>query len=375
MKTFIFIGLTIILFGCKKIVTEIKEVPTPIKHSWLYDSSMDGLQKIILSTVNLNDTTLVCSNRQIMDYVNSNQLNGSMSGNFLELYEYSGYGSMKPPSLSQRIGVFPVDSNRLKIFSVFNPIDNYGNFLFSPTYSSSATSRKGFPLAYFGSGYSIVDDRYILAPFEIDYTNEIARCVLIRVDTTKGSANSVQLGSATYIDLKPATSTIDFTSDGYYSYSFFNKFFILLSDQFYRVDTSGNVKSFGSQPISSTSGGILRMFRIRNNLFAICYSNTIYSIIVSTDFGETWSIFANNVDPNFANLTFENVDGNLYAYYMSHIFKFSLSGNSLNYVELDNDGLETNQITGINKAGKCAFVSTLSGLYYRDTTSFETPKK
>lgn len=117
------------------------------------------------------------------------------------------------------------------------------------------------------------------------------------------------------------------------------------------------------------------MFGIRNNLFAICYSNTIYSLIVSTDFGETWSVFANNVAPNFADLTFENIDGNLYAYYMSHIFKFSLSGNSLDYVELDNDGLETNQITGINKAGKYAFVSTLSGLYYRDTTNFETPKK
>jgi hypothetical protein len=53
----------------------------------------------------------------------------------------------------------------------------------------------------------------------------------------------------------------------------------------------------------------------------------------------------------------------------------TLNGNNLNFVELDNDGLQTNQITGINKVGKNAFVTTTSGLFYRDTSSFNTPKK
>jgi hypothetical protein len=310
-----------------------------------------------------------------MNYINSNHLNGSMSGAFLELYEYAGFGSMKPPSLSQKIGVFPVDSNRLKIFSVSAPTPGYGNFLFSPAYSNSASSIKGFPLADMGSGYSIVNNRYILAPFEIDYTNEIARCALIRVDTTYGFANSVQLGSATNINLTPAPSTLGFATGNYYSYSFFDKFFIMLSGQFYRVDTLGNIKSFGYGPVSSMDGSVLKMFSLQNYLFGIYHSSTKYYMIVSTDFGENWSVFASDIDPWFSDITFQNIDGNLYGFFMSQIWKFSLSGNTLNYVELDNDGLETNQITGINKAGKYVFVSTLSGLYYRDTTDFETPRK
>jgi len=59
----------------------------------------------------------------------------------------------------------------------------------------------------------------------------------------------------------------------------------------------------------------------------------------------------------------------------STLANLTLSGNNLSYQELDNDGLQTNQITSINECGKYVFATTLSGLIYRDTATFNTPKK
>ena len=98
--------------------------------------------------------------------------------------------------------------------------------------------------------------------------------------------------------------------------------------------------------------------------------------MVSTDFGETWSLYFSLPQGSpYLSLTYQNVGNELYAYFMSQLWQVTMSGNSLTYTELDNDGLKTNQITNINKVGKYAFVSTLSGLYYRDTATFITPKK
>ncbi|MFX4528024.1 hypothetical protein ABTB01_19625, partial [Acinetobacter baumannii] len=79
-KTFL-AALIVLAFGCKKTVTEIVQVP--IKHSWLYDSSLFSYNKIITSSVQINDSTLACFNKQIMTFINPSQLNGSTNGAIL----------------------------------------------------------------------------------------------------------------------------------------------------------------------------------------------------------------------------------------------------------------------------------------------------
>ncbi len=366
MKNCIIIIGILIFFSCKKTITVIKEVPIVHSYSWSYDSSLYGYNKLILSSVKVNDSTLACFNKQVMTYINSNMLNGSTFGAILGTY----YGELIPLSLSQHIGVFPTDSNSLRVFSSTNPNWNYGGFIFRPIYSNSATSIKGFPLANSGGGYPIVNNKYVLAPVEIDYVKETAKCNLIRVDSTNGMPGSVQFGASKDIILTPAPSTLGFSSGNYYSAAFFNRFFLTLSDQFYRIDTLGNIKSFGYGPLPITNGRVSQMFSIDNYLFAITDSD----ILVSSDFGETWSVFLSKPGYQYLIPTYQSVGGELYAYYLSQIWKITLSGSTLKYVELDNDGLKTNQITGINKVGKYAFVSTLAGLYYRDTASLNTPK-
>ncbi len=371
MKNFVLLILifTIVFYGCKKTVTNTQLVPTPIIHSWLADSSLFGSQKIILSSTKIDDSTLSIFTKQNVVYINVNSLNGSTNGSFL-----SGgyYGNLIPPSLSDKIGVYPTDSNHLYIFSIKSPNSNYGAVIFTPQYSNSSTSIKGFPLAISGGGYSIINNKYVLAPTEIDYTSKIATCYLIQIDSSQGIINSTQLSASRKIYLTPPSSTIGFEFGGYISFSYFNKFFLNLSNQFFRVDTLGNVKAFGYSPVSTSFGGVSKMFSYNNYLFA----QTNSDLLVSTDFGETWSLYL-SLPPGspYLSLTYQNVGNELYAYFMSQLWKVTMSGNSLTYTELDNDGLKTNQITSINKVGKYSFVSTLSGLYYRDTATFITPKK
>lgn len=321
--------------------------------------------------------TQVIYNKQVGTLINTNHLNTSLLSNYGGYLNGGGivYGTLLPPSISQKFGVTPTDSNHLRVFSTFIPTSNYGGFYLTPNYSSSNTAIKGYPLANIGAGYSIVNNRYFLAPYEIDFPNKIAKCNLVRVDTTFGIQYSIQFGSSKDISLIPPASTHGFEFGNYWSFSYFNKFFITLSDQFFRVDTMGNVKAFGVGPIANIGGRVIQIFTLNNYLLAIYTSGLTTSIILSSDFGETWSVFANNVDSYYGLFTFQNINADVYAYFQSQIWKVTLNGNNLNFVELDNDGLQTNQITGINKVGKNAFVTTTSGLFYRDTSSFNTPKK
>lgn len=149
-------------------------------------------------------------------------------------------------------------------------------------------------------------------------------------------------------------------------------FFLSFYNQFFRIDTLGNVKAFGHAPVpEERDEAVFQMFRLENNLFAVG-SRTLF---ISRDEGENWSVYAGASGARATWLSYFNVGNEVYAAINSQIWRVILSGNNFFFKELDNDGLETNHITSVNKAGKYAFVTTLSGLYYRDTASFNTPKK
>jgi hypothetical protein len=184
--------------------------------------------------------------------------------------------------------------------------------------------------------------------------------------------NAVTLLAAKPLTLDLAPSTLGFALGTYFSEAYFGKFFLYLSQQFYRIDTSGNVKAFGFSPVPGVENGrVTQMFTLDNLLFA----GGSEKLFVSTDQGETWSKFRDVLGTNFAILTYFNVGSELYATYQAQIWRVTLSGQNLNYQELDNDGLQGNQITSINKIGKFVFITTLSGLYYRQLSDLNTPMK
>jgi hypothetical protein len=367
MKRFLLFSilpLLVIQFSCKK-ETIIKEIP--ITHSWSLDSNFVGIDKIMLTSVPMNDSMIaVASNYQIA-YVNVKHLGYTVR---IGIPDKSYYSALVPPSISKGMTVSVSDPNKLVVFATYMPVFQSGiPESFKPTYSSSTTSIKSLPTGYiFNSGISIINDKYILAPFETDWTNSKATFSLIKV-SQKGWNTIIESTKNITAEAVPSTH---FYSGNDYSATFFGKFFYTYYRQFFRVDTLGNVKSFGYSPIQTTlSDNVSQMFTLNNYLFAMAGGN----FFVSNDQGENWSLFYQYVSGDiYSWCNFWNVGKDVYASYLSQIWKVTLSGESLKYKEIDNDGLQGSQITSINKCGKYAFVTTLSGLYYRDTTKFNTFK-
>ncbi|MFX5964820.1 hypothetical protein ABTE57_19855, partial [Acinetobacter baumannii] len=67
----------------------------------------------------------------------------------------------------------------------------------------------------------------------------------------------------------PGSFPNGFNFYNYSGFSFFQKFFLTLNYQFFRVDTLGNIKSFGSTPAGSSASSVMQMFTLGGYLFAI----------------------------------------------------------------------------------------------------------
>ena len=368
MKRFLLFSILpflLIQYSCKK-ETIIKEVP--ITHSWSLDSNFMGINKILSTSVPMNDTLIAVASNYLITYVNVKNMKYTEA---LWIEGRSYYSGLVPPSITKSITVSVNDPNTLIVFSTYNPVYQSGvPISFSPTYSNSTTSLKTLPKgSLFNSGCPIVNDKYILVPYETDFPASKATFSLITVNNIGQNATIVSTKNIT----AAAAPTTLFASGNDFSASFFGKFFYTYNTQFFRVDTLGNVKSFGWSPmLNGYNGSVKQMFTLNNYLFAVAGS----TFFVSQDQGENWSEYYKSVaGDQYAWLNYLNVGKDVYATSQSQIWRVTISGESLKYQELDTDGLQGSQITSINKCGKFAFVTTLSGLYYRDTTKFNTFKK
>jgi len=326
-----------------------------------------GIDKILLTSVPMNDSLIAVASNYQITYVNVKNMNYT---NSILIEGKSYYSGLVPPSITKSITVSVSDPDKLVVFSTYMPVFQSGvPISFSPTYSNSTTSQKTLPQgSLYNSGCPIVNDKYILVPFETDWSTSKATFSLIKVNNTGLNASIVSTKNIT----AEAAPTTYFGPGNNFSASFFGKFFYTYNSQFFRVDTLGNVKSFGWSPmLYGLSSSVTQMFMLNNYLFALAGG----TFFVSHDQGESWSVYYQSVaGETYAWYNYLNVGKDVYATYQSRILKVSLSGESLKYQELDNDGLQGSQITSINKCGKFAFVTTLSGLYYRDTTKFNSFK-
>lgn len=358
--------------ACRKTVTVTKTVEVNKQYSWQLDSLVFGLNKILLTGTTINDSTLIVSNGLSGLYVHPGQVKGNyITGFYTPNYLSAG---LVPPVIDKHLMVQWADSSRL----FMNVTDSGQVALFNwltypiPPASGYPNAIRGFPLGTLSnSGYAIVDSKYVLAPYEIDGLTQ-AKMSLVKVSPTPSwDNNRLNIDQVKDLVVNAAPGTFGFTNGGCYSRSFYHKFFVQLYNQFFRIDTLGNVKSFGYRPAPSTQGGpVSEMFTLGGYLFALCGDR----FDVSTDQGETWNVFAPS--GSYSNLHYFNAsDNNVYASFNSQLFRVTLSGTTLSFQELDNDGLSYNQIMSVNQCGQYLFAVTASGLFYRDTATVNTAKK
>jgi hypothetical protein len=340
--------------------------PKAPKVYWALDSSLRGENKFLTNSITISNSLLLAANSFSLWNVVPSQINQTIYGNYIDLLQAES--DLYPPSLSKDIGVSLINKNKLVIFPTICSSCLANQIIFIPPYSSSATSVKGMSgqgFFYSGGnkgGYPAIESKYLLVPFECDFNSKSASIALIKIDTAINPLGSKTYGPKMSLNSYKIINIEGVPVDGLFCAAYFDKFFLFDYGNSWRIDTLGNAKKL---PLY-----LQQMFTINDLHFALSINSQLF---VSSDQGENWSLFA-TLGPGFASLQYYNVGKELYAGFESQIWKATMTGNQISFVELDNHGLETNLITSINKCGKYAFVTTTAGLFYKDTVALNTPK-
>jgi hypothetical protein len=370
MKTLFYLLLIVGAFSCKKYIEVENIVEVDKKYSWteLKDNGLSFNEKQQLNSCKINDSIIGFVNDNVVQQFNANTLIRLNSGNaFIGI----GLGNIigKKPFYNDKLLINTID-NYSVIRNTKSPVSSYSNAFINVALTGD-TNFVQFKESYIQSctNQAVIDNKYILYPIKHKQDNTQQQHVYIaRIkDTIRSGEIGMTLDKLNTIKITPTNGTF-FQSFGdlYSLYSAYNKFFISKNDNFYRVDTTGNVKSFGA-PMYSVSS----IFILNNLLFAINPNGRIY---VSSDKGENFSLFLNSGSTSWGFLSFAEIDNEVFAYYNDQLWELTLNGNTLNTVELKNDGLIGNKITSVTKCGNKFFVTTLSGVYYRDASLFKIPK-
>lgn len=144
--------------------------------------------------------------------------------------------------------------------------------------------------------------------------------------------------------------------------SYKDRFFAYVDGDFLIIYSTGQMRS-----IPEVQGTVVEIFDYQGNVYAVTeFPELIY---ISQNEGETWSLFAANFF--YAPIRFFTIRDKLCFYVYSQIAMLDVATGAI--TELDNSGLEGHEITSVNEYHGRAWVTTLSGMFYKDINDFFTP--
>ena len=173
------------------------------------------------------------------------------------------------------------------------------------------------------------------------------------------------LNDEEYISIAPSLIRIPYPSGCSLRYigSYKDKFFAFVDSSFMTINKSGVIRQ-----IPEVDGMVVETFSYKEKLYAVTlFPEQIY---VSIDEGETWTLFAS--DFIYPTTRFFTIQDKLCFYIGSQIAQLDIEKGVI--TELDNSVLDGNEITSVNEFKGRVWVTTLSGLFYKDTANFFIPK-
>ena len=358
-----FLMFTMLSISCKKTVVVEKIVEVEKKYAWteIKDLSLSFSNRIQLNSILIKDSIVGFINNEGLFAVNANTLkyNSNLGG----LYGFGTSTIGEKPTATNEILVSAYRSYA-KAVSVANPILSDGSAPINPAYNNDSTFLE-FQKPYISniSPQAIVKNRFILLPF-LSKLSSLQKQFAYLVIISPKPSGGLKTDSTRTLQFNALSAM--FESGIYYINSFNDRFFTSYGDDFYRVDTSGNIKSFGA-PMYSISG----MFKLSGNLFAVNPNGRIY---ISSDNGENWSLFT-TLDSIWGFIRFQQIGDEAFAIYRDQIWQLIFEGNTLTIKELVNEGMERTVITSIIKCSDKVFVTTKYGVYYRQWDKFKEFKK
>lgn len=150
----------------------------------------------------------------------------------------------------------------------------------------------------------------------------------------------------------------------YFTKAFYNSFFVNLERDLYKIDTLGNYSKVLNQ-------NIFQMINLSDSLIAFGRDFKTY---LSIDQGESWNTFLefpkdDFVGSNASYHNFEVIDNKIIAYPrggIDQLYYLRMEENAFRIDTIPSDGLENTDITSISEFNEKIYITTLSGLYYKE---------
>jgi len=143
-----------------------------------------------------------------------------------------------------------------------------------------------------------------------------------------------------------------------------NFFFSPYYSETYRITPNGD-------QVKVLDNCLMDIFEHNQVLYGISYDGLGY---VSVDEGLTWQKRF-ELQPNFQDISFAKIDGKIIGFAFSQIFEIFPSLSTIEVKELDNYGLAGKKITSAVEFNGKVYLTTLSGVYYKDLKDLSVEKE
>jgi len=355
MKYYHFIVL-FFLFSCEKIVTDTIEVEKVT--SWQQLTQIYHDDKIIYNSETDSSNIYFFGQNTFV----------TMTNNTPTFYSIGGRISNSKPAMSKKYSVdkwkivhFKSDNsyeqrNGIRVIVNQSPHDIFTrnpNFSFHEFDSSFSIQTEISVSNYFTRSIGFLSNNDYFFTIVRDPLNDYRMAILICKINVSGdfiTEKVLTLDEKRVIDI-PANFALDYVT------SFFEadgNFIFSSNSKTYLLDKAGNLNQVLDKYLED-------IVSFENKLFARSWSN----LYMSNDNGLSWVSLGNNIP---LNSKFFIINNSLGLHVGHQISIIDLKTNQL--VELKNDGLESNQIVSIKKYNNQVFVSTLSGVFYKNINSF-----
>ncbi|MCU0355579.1 MAG: hypothetical protein MUD08_17850 [Cytophagales bacterium] len=357
----------LLLAACKK--ESVTEEIAPEQTKWTEFDKFGFEDRIMLNTHVFNDSIIGFRNNGLFSIVNARKLDfptdgtGSKTGGYI--IGNSSRDLFRKPAFSDNLLISIYNDQQLLIEPIRDRASGSGAGLPALQYDADFV-RIARPFL-FRESTPIVADRYVLVPYHAQKGDGKQYAFLLNVaeESFDMGVRRTRIVNVKKLVFEPPAGRMLQVLHNVEAVG--NKFFITYDDDTFRVDTTGNIKSFGAPMYSVNS-----YFTLNNVLFAINPNGRFYT---STDQGETFNLFTATNESLWGFFNFETIGQEVFGYTNDEIFEMKLNGNTLSWQALENAGLERSRITSIAKCGNRAWVTTLNGVFYKDWDKFKTPKQ
>ncbi len=353
--------IALMAVSCAKEKIVEKVVYKKHKNSWQRESSYSGSQGILLNS------SVTGSRLNLLNIDDWISFDTSNNWHWMKLHDLNHSIHHRPPITDKYFALYSDKSQSVTLASSAAAHMMYWPHFHLPTYDSAFVDINDSWMKKNSECMIINDAMYCLVPYLTK--NNQSRFFLIKPKPVWYADEFLLSDNPDDAIVKIVTPNVEDEPAVYFMDTYYNSFFVTMEGDFFKMDTIGNFEKVLDKTI-------YQMVQLSDSLIAFGFDKKTY---LSVDKGETWQEFFDVPEDNSYNyLDFTMIDNKIVAYsseYTNRLYHLYIQDNTFQLDSIPCDGLEETHITSFSEFNNQVYVTTLSGLFYKDLKDFFGDKR